>query len=258
MKQLSLCMAAASLACAACGGGSSNEGDVDADVIPDTHVETDAADVPEEDAAEDPPDDTGSDADADPTEDTTDVVDTVEIVDAVDTPPDTTDVIDTVEIVDAVEVPPDTTDAVDAPDTPPDVPADGTCLPMEASISAVDSWVICFMGTGTHVSFTIDYENNSTGCDYTAITVTGGSLRLTSTDVAIMTFGTTPPTTTFGGTVPASTTASVGYHASDTTLDTRSYDGQSVYVEVQISYSTPYTSSTLTVTSSDTTHTCVY
>lgn len=240
MKHLALGLAAAALLATACGGGSSKEGDVDSesDVIPDTHADTDAGDVPEDDAAGEPPEDTATDGDA---PDPEDIVDTVEIVDAADT----------VEVVDAA-------DTLDAADTSPDIPVDGTCLPLEASISAVDSWVLCFMGTGTHASFTIDYENNSTGCDLSSIAVTGGDLRLSSSDASIMAFGATPPATPFSGNLAASTAASVDYHASDTTLDTSGYNGQSVYVEVDISYSTPYVTGTLTVTSADTTHTCVY
>ena len=90
------------------------------------------------------------------------------------------------------------------------------------------------------------------------MTVTGGSLDLVSSAASIMTWGTTAPTSGFSGSVPAGGTASATYLANDTTLDSSAHDGARVTVTVDVSYDTPYSTETLSVTSRETTHTCIY
>lgn len=148
---------------------------------------------------------------------------------------------------------PDMVDDASDAEAEPDGDVSG-CLPLEADFTAVESWVICFMGSGTHVAFTIRYTNPSTTCDITGVTVTGGSLRLSSDGSALMTFGTTPPVTSFSGTVAAGSSTTVDYHASDGSLDTRAHDGAATHLTADVSSS----GGSLSLTSADTTHTCVY
>jgi hypothetical protein len=219
-------MTAALVAAGSCGGGGGPTADAGFDPS-DAPDHLDSADGP--DTPRDPPGDPGPEPDA-PTDTAQDTAGDGTPVDAV---PEADGSEDTAE------------------DRAPD--ASG-CLPPGATFTSVEAWVICFMGTGTHAAFTLHYSNPSTTCDITGIAVTGGALHLSSDGTSLMTFGATPPTSTFGGAVAAGASATVDYHAFDSALDTRSYDGSSVYVTADVSSST----GSLTVTSASTTLTCVY
>lgn len=220
--------ALAAIALSACGGGGGTTGDADAgrdaDVVEEPSID------PLPDPAADPHDDPVIDAPGDPADDVPE-----------DAPTDPGD--------DPVTDP--------APDAW-DVVADGSCPAMSAAFTSVESWVICWMGTGTAVSFTLRYASPGSACGYTNVTVTGGSLDLVSSASSIMTWSTTPPDSGFSGTVPAGGTASATYFVNDSTLDSSAHDGASVTVTVDLSYDTPASTETLSVTSSPVTHTCVY
>ncbi len=220
-------VAALTLTAWGCGGGGVTTGDADAGDAPwEADVAADPTAEPAGDPAADPADDGVEDAAADP---------------GMDAPGD-----------------PAADPAADAAPDTPDVTADGRCPEMTASFTSVESWVICWMGTGTAVSFTLLYGSPTSACSFTNVTVTAGSLDLVSSATSIMTWGTAAPTSGFSGTVPAGGTASATYFVNDTSLDSSAHDGASVTVTADVSYDTPTSTETLTVTSSAITHTCVY
>ncbi|MBW2262925.1 MAG: hypothetical protein JRG91_13190 [Deltaproteobacteria bacterium] len=228
MRRALVIVAVLTLPAWGCGGGGGTTGDADADAVDGGH---------EVDATLDPSTDPEDDPSAEPAED------------PVDVPDDADDDSTTDPLSDPVVDP--TSDA-------PDVVADGRCPAMRAAFTSVESWVICWMGTGTAVSFTLQYDSPTSACSFTNVTVTGGSLDVVSSATSIMTWGTTASTSGFSGTVPAGGTASATYLANDTTLDSSAHDGASVTVTVEVSYDTPYSTEALTITSRTTTHTCVY
>lgn len=225
---------AAVLTLCGCGEGGT-AGDADAgDATYEMDAAGDTTADPAVDPAMDPGDDPGTDGPEDPSIDATDDPGSDPATDPVPDP--------------ATDPTPDVTDVV----------ADGRCPAMTASFTSVESWVICWMGTGTAVAFTLRYSSPTTACSFTNVTVTGGSLDPVSSATPIMIWSTTAPTSGFSGTVPAGGTASGSYLVNDSTLDSSAHDGTSVTVTVDLSYDTPYSTETLTVTSSATTHTCVY
>jgi len=230
MIMRALLLAGTILAAAACSS-ESTVGDADAaDGDPDG---TDAGDLV--DAADPPADPAQEDPAGDPPED--DTGDTGDDPDGTDAPGDTGEVEDPP--MDPPEEEPDG-DAADAVET------DADCLPLEVSFATdpmtgnddVEAWAICWMGIGTHVVFSLEYSNPDPACDVTGVTVTGESLRLSSDGSTIFSFGTTAPTGSFAGTVPAGSTVTVDYHASDGTLDGGGWDGSAVHVAADVTSST--------------------
>lgn len=215
---------------AGCGGNDRNQGDADTDVQDAVDTAGDGADTaadpspdptedPAEDVAEDPAEDAMEDPGVDPGEDLAEDV-------TLDSVEDMT--LDSGE--DVVEDP--GADATDA--AVEDVAS--ACGPLDVSSTDLESWTLCWMGTGTHAVFTLVFDN-ANDCDVTGVQVTGGSLRRSSDDAVVFTFAATSPdvSTPFSGTVVAGTSETVDYHASDG-ADGSGWDSTVVYVEADVTW----------------------
>ncbi len=202
-------------------------------------------------------DDTSTDHGTDPAVDdgTDTTVDTTVDDMAGDTPadpaPDTASDLDDAGDGDTEQDSPGDPDAIEDAGDP-----DGACLPLEVRFQAdsVDAWTQCWMGTGTSAVFTLVFTNPSSGCAITGVSVDSGSMRLSSDDSVVFTFGTLTSTTGFPGTVPAGASLTSGYMASDGTVDGSPLDGLDVYVRANVSSS----SGSGSARSGDTPLTCVY
>ncbi len=206
--------------------------------VPDASLDTagDLAPDAEVDTTQDPLADTADDAPADPPADTADDLDLDVATDTRQDAPDDP----------ALDVPGDASDVTgeDAPEV---------CGDLAATPTNVQAWTLCFMGTGTHASFTLLFTN-AHACDIHSVAVTSGSVRVASDDSILYGFGPLTPTTPFSGTVPAGSSSSVDFHAFDP-MDASSLDGTPVYVQAQVSWAG---GGPLDVKTGDTDLTCVY